>query len=312
MSITVLDERLRAIWRDGPASGAFAVRQLERDERFAIDGDVVLPTASVFKVPVLVEAFRQMGGGAFALDDRWEMDEDDKSTGSGVLVRLDAGLRPTVRDLLTLMTIISDNTATDMLVRRLGPARITATMRELGLARTTVAAGCRDLLRPMLGEAQPALAPWQMARHVQAHPIDPECVAYGDTDATNVTTAREMTDLFARLHTGAGMDAIGVDAAARAAMVEILLLQQLNERLPRFLPPGTRVAHKTGSLSGPWAIRNDAGLIDLGAGGTAAIAVLTRTRVPEGRTPRELGRFLTAIDEQIGELALAVYEHYAG
>jgi len=208
------------------------------------------------------------------------------------------------------MIIISDNTATDMLVRRLGPERITGTMRELGYVNTVVPQGCRELLRGVLGTASHALPPHEMARHMRVNPADPDSPAYGGGQDNNITTANEMADLFARIHTGEGMDSIGVDATARAAMREILLLQQLNDRLPRFLPPGVPVAHKTGSLGGPWAVRNDAGLLDLGERGTVAVAVFTRTRMPEGASPQESNRLLTAIDEQIASLARAVYDHY--
>src|SRR5262249_6495091 len=128
----------------------------------------------------------------------------------------------------------------------------------------------------------------------------------------NVTTADEMVDLLSRIHTGEGLDAIGVDAEARTEMRGILLQQQLNERMPRFLPPGTAVAHKTGSPSRPRARRNDAGLLDLGDGGTVALAFFPCTAMPQGAGPTESSRLLTGIDEEIGALTLAVYEHYAG
>jgi beta-lactamase class A len=62
------------------------------------------------KIPVLVEAARQMDAGDFTLDDRWQLTVAEKNLGSGVLTFFDDGLLPTVRDLLTLMIIISDNT----------------------------------------------------------------------------------------------------------------------------------------------------------------------------------------------------------
>ena len=92
-------------------------------------------------------------------------------------------------------------------------------------------------------------------------------------------------------------------------MRRILLQQQLNERMPRFLPPGVPVAHKTGTMPGPRTIRNDAGLLDLGLAGTVAIACFTCTPVPAGG-PHERVRFFTSIDEQIGTITRAVYDHY--
>jgi beta-lactamase class A len=309
-STSALSERLAAIIRQGPATGGFAVRHIQRGESFTFDGDTPYPAASVFKIPVMVEAFHRIAKGEISLADRWELTDAEKSTGSGVLVRLMPGLQPAVRDLITLMIIISDNTATDMLVRRLSPEQITATMRELGLANTVVAHPCRDLLIPLLGDASPGLAPFETARYLKEHPISPESVAYTGTPENNITTANEMADLFGRIHTGAGLNELGIDAEARATMRRILLEQQLNERMPRFLPPGVPVAHKTGSLSGPYAVRNDAGLLDLGDQGTVAIACFTRTRLPEGADPTETNRLLTRIDEEIGEITRAVYDHY--
>lgn len=311
-STSVLHKRLAAIIQHGPATGGFAVRHIQRGEAFSFDGDTPYPAASVFKIPVMIEAFRRVAQGQLNLSDRWELSDTEKSTGSGVLVRLAPGLQPTVRDLITLMIIISDNTATDMLVRRLGPEPITATMRELGLTNTVVAHPCRDLLLSLLGNASPNLAPHETARYLKEHPIAPESLAYAGTPENNITTANEMADLVSRIHTGDGLHQLGINADARATMRRILLEQQLNERMPRFLPPGVPVAHKTGSLSGPYTIRNDAGLLDLGEGSTVAVACFTRTRMPEGADPRESNRFLTSIDEEVGEFTRAVYDHYSG
>ncbi|MGD9895051.1 MAG: GNAT family N-acetyltransferase [Dehalococcoidia bacterium] len=303
---------LTEIVERGPAELGLTVRHIEREEQVDLDGDTPYPAASVFKVPVLVEAFRQIERGALSLSDRWELTEEDKSTGSGVLTRLMPGLQPTVRDLLTLMIIISDNTATDMLVRRLDPARITATMRELGYHNTVVARGCRDLLHAILGDASPALSPHEMARHLVSHPVDPDSPAYAGADDNNISTANEMADLFARIHTGAGLADLGIGDDARRMMREILLLQQLNDRMPRYLPPGVPVAHKTGSLGGPWAIRNDAGLIDLGDRGTVSLAIFTRTRMPVDADPRRTNQLLTSIDEEIALLTRTVFDYYMG
>ncbi|MBI2760729.1 MAG: serine hydrolase [Chloroflexi bacterium] len=308
--IATLNDTLRAIIERGPATIGAVICHVERGERFGYDAERAFPAASVFKAPVLVEAFRRIGRGEIALSDRWELTDDERSTGSGVLVRLQEGLQPTVRDLLTLMLIISDNTATDMLVRRLGPEAITATMRELGLTRTVVVYTCRDLLKGILGSVPPGLSPHETARYLADHPADPDSFAYAGTDQNNITTPAEMMDLFRRIHTGDGMDAIGVDSGARGEMRAILLQQQLNDRMPRFLPAGVPVAHKTGSLSGPWAVRNDAGLVDLGARGTLAMAFFTRTRVESGLDAATLNRLLTDIDMEIAALTRAAYDHY--
>jgi len=303
-----LDRAIRTIINGGLATASVSIRHLERREHVSIDGGRVMPMASVFKVPVMVELFRQAAAHQVSFEDRWELTEAEKSYGSGVLVRLQPGLMPTVRDLLTLMIIISDNTAADMLVRRLGPARITATMRTLGLRETVVSQTCRELLEPWMRGLPPSAVLWEYHQRELKPPPEPD--EYAGGDGTNSTTADEMTRLMAMIHTGEGMDAIGVGASARAAMLRVLYEQQLRDRLPRFLSPAIPIANKTGSLAFAHQVRNDVGLIEMGAAGTIAIAVLTRTRAPEGSNAEASARFQTAIDFEIAEVAKAAYEHY--
>ena len=96
--------------------GTFAVmaRDLKTGEEVSVNPDVLVPTASVFKVPVLVEVFRKAHLGLLNLHDRHELTEEDKCPGSGVLKELLPGVQLTYEDLAVLMIIISDNTATDL------------------------------------------------------------------------------------------------------------------------------------------------------------------------------------------------------
>lgn len=305
-----LSQRLQEIVSHGPAELSVTVRHIERKEHVAVLGDRVMPTASVFKIPVMVELCRRVATGEISLDERWTLMEEAKTAGSGVLARLQPGLMLTVRDLLTLMIVISDNTATDMLVRRLEPARITATMRTLGLTATTVLRTIGESFATGLSGAPPTLAPYELARFLRENPPPPESDEYLESDAIASSTTDEMTELLSAIHTGIRMDALGIDASARAIMRRTLLEQQLNERLPRFLAPPIPVAHKTGSLMGTFQVRNDAGLIDMGERGTVAVAVFTRTQTPLGATPEDTARFQVAIDFEIAEIGRAVYEHY--
>jgi beta-lactamase class A len=74
-----------------------------------------MDTMSVIKIPLMAEAFRQIEGKKFALTDRVTLKEADLRPGTGVLRSLDTGASLTIKDLLTLMIIVSDNTATDLL-----------------------------------------------------------------------------------------------------------------------------------------------------------------------------------------------------
>ena len=102
-----------------------------------IDADTPVPLASVVKVPVLVEAFRQLGEGRFSLDGPLAAGARRyKALGSGILTLVwTTGWRRPSRDLITLMIIISDNTATDILMERLGLERNQRHMHRLGLVQ---------------------------------------------------------------------------------------------------------------------------------------------------------------------------------
>ena len=98
-----------------------------------------MPTASVFKLPLLVEVFRQAETGALDLDERVTLRAEDVVMGSGILRDFGPGLQPTLRDLAMMMVIVSDNSATNLLLDRVGgPQRVNATMRDLGLASIVV------------------------------------------------------------------------------------------------------------------------------------------------------------------------------
>src|SRR6202158_1435172 len=145
-------ERLR-----GGFQGRMAVymKNLSTGEEIALDAERVHETFSIIKVPIMVEVLRQAESGVFALSDRVELKAGDARWPSGVLYALDPGLRPTIKDLLTLMIIISDNAATDLLGDKVGRANVTKTMRALGLEHTTVEHADLDWDRAWLGTLDP-------------------------------------------------------------------------------------------------------------------------------------------------------------
>lgn len=309
--ISTLETRLREIIASGLGETGIATRHIERDERISIDGDRPFPTCSVFKVPVLIEAFRRIAAGELRLDERWNLAQGDKSMGSGVLQILGAGLQPTTHDLLSLMITISDNTATDMLVRRLGPERITATMETLGLRHTWVDVTCSDLIANIYGPVEAGLPRQAQAAITQRHGSDASSPSYSDGHPNDVSTPNEMCDLFAWIITGERLDGIGVDAAAREQMLQILFRQQLNDRLPRYLPGTLPFAHKTGSLGGAYEIHNDAGVYFLDGDSHVAVTVFSQAPTEPGMSPRALADLRRRMDDMIADLGLAVYEHFS-
>jgi beta-lactamase class A len=127
-------ERLIADF-DGEA--AFLARNLTTVTEIGYRPEAVMPTASTIKLIVLVELYRQGEAGTVRLDTPLTMIADDRRGGSGILKDLSPGLVATVHDHAILMTALSDNTSTAVLVRLLGLARILQSAHEWGMTNTT-------------------------------------------------------------------------------------------------------------------------------------------------------------------------------
>jgi beta-lactamase class A len=122
-------------------SGQLAVSavDLTTGERIDWQPDLVLPTASVIKVPVLLALLRQADEGRVDLGTRLTLKAAERVGGSGVLKLFDGGLQPTVRDVATLMIAVSDNTATNMIIDLVGgTGQVNAAMAQLGLSTVTL------------------------------------------------------------------------------------------------------------------------------------------------------------------------------
>ena len=116
----------------------FYVKHIESGKTVGVDQDKIYPLASVFKLAVMVETFRQVDAGMISLDERIELETRHYCIGEGLLQYIQPGLKPTVRDLLALMIISTDNTASEMLWKRIGIQRVNMLIRELGLAKTSI------------------------------------------------------------------------------------------------------------------------------------------------------------------------------
>jgi beta-lactamase class A len=177
-------------------------------------GDEVFPAASLAKIPIAIELMRRIDLGQFALDERFDTSDEPRAGGGGVLDQLDTATSLTLRDLCTLMLIVSDNTAANFLLGLLGMGEINETMSRLKLARTRLARRFMDL------EAR--------ASH-----------------RDNVTTASEMLTLLTLLRGGA--------LPGARYIAEMLAGQQLFDELAAWLPSGAHLAHKSGSLDDTFA-----------------------------------------------------------
>ena len=193
------------------------------------------PAASTIKVPVLAAALREVASGRRALDERIPVPAQ-RPGGSGVL-QATPGIRDlSLADLLTLMIIVSDNTATNIVIELIGMERINAFCQETGLASTVVRRVMMDL-------------------DARSRGIE------------NTTSALDQATLLEALAWG---DVLNQDL--RDFAIRSLTLQQFNDGLPALLPDDVVVAHKTGELPG---VRHDVGILTGAGGRQAVIAVLT-------------------------------------
>jgi len=304
-----LEARLQAVVAKSPDVWGVSVRHMERHEVAGIREDERFLMASVFKVPILVELFHQVSDGKISLDERVKLEHPEIYFGSGVLAMMRPGLNPTIHDLATLMIDVSDNMATDLLLARVGKENVTARMRAMGLAKMTVDASTREhtlesfgLRDPKYKDFTPAdVAKFDFQFH-EAEIVRNQKLAL--KDCHNCATPSEMSRLLELIAAGkAG------DAAATKDMMGMLAKQQFNTRLPRYLPVGIRFAHKTGTVTNPVVVVNDAGVMTLPSGDHVVVTVFSKgTGI--NLDEAQLKKSMNDAEDTIAEIGRTVYEYY--
>lgn len=206
-----------------PFSGLIGVyfKNLITGETLGINEEQSFVAASVIKVPIMVEVFRRVEAGNLALDTYLPVREEDKVPSCGILRMMHQGLSVTVEDLCSLMIVISDNTATNILINALGMEALNSSLRAHGLEKTRV----NRLL------------------------FDVEARRRG---LQNCFSPAEIGNLLESMW---AQTLVSPEASRR--MLDILLNQQLNHKIPYFLR-GVKVAHKTGEDDG---VTHDVGII---------------------------------------------------
>ena len=257
-----LEQELARIRQKFPGEMAVYMKNLATGEEIALDADRVYETFSVIKVPIMAEILRQAEAGKFSLSDRITLKAADARWPSGVLYTMEPGLQPTIRDLLTLMVIISDNTATDLLGDKAGRANVTQFMRSLGLTKTTIEFSDGEWDHVWLGMLDPRFRngtneevmkfPFGKYTGAQVREAFRKTIYESDMYFGH-STAREMGKVFELMARGEL-----VSKAASDLMLSILRKQQVNNRFPRYLRD-VDIAHKTGD--GQPFIANDAGIL---------------------------------------------------
>jgi beta-lactamase class A len=247
----LIDLTAEVVGRLSKTEGQFSigVLDLQTGDSLYVNPDTVFHAASTMKTPVMIEVFKQAKEGRFSLDDSIEVKNEFRSIVDGSPYRLNVaddsdslvykqiGARMSIRDLVYQMITVSSNLATNILVELVQAPQVMETMRSIGVDGITVLRGVED------GKAF-------------------------QRGLNNLVTARGLVTLYRALATGSV-----VDADACREMVRILAEQRFRDIIPAELPPGTVVAHKTGSITG---VEHDSGLVFLPNGRSYVIVLLSK------------------------------------
>lgn len=225
-----------------------------------IEADRSFHAASTMKVPVMVEFFRQVDAGTLSLDQPIPLVNQFHSIVDGSPYALDPkddedstlyeqlGKPVPARELIQRMITRSSNLATNSVIALVDPKRATQTLRALGAQQMTVLRGVED------GKAY-------------------------QQGLNNSATARDLATLLTAIEQGKA-----ASPRSTEAMRSILLAQELNAEIPAGLPPGTRVAHKTGQISG---VLHDAAIVYPSGRAPYVLVVLT-SGIPDEKVARAL------------------------
>lgn len=240
------------------ASFGVSIKHLGTKEEFHIQPDRLFQMASCFKIPILATLYERVHKGEIDLQQRIPLQEQDYVPGSGIFQAMDYGIEPTIKDLATMMIIVSDNLATDKVLSLIGAQHVQQKMRDIGLDNIYIQQSCWDLLSLSVGiPSQPYSKAGftEIINRLKAGEYDWNSIVFQEDPNNNVSTSRDMNRLLEQIALGEF-----VSAACSAAINEVLLKQHYQQRIPGLLPKEAVVANKTGSLGSTF---NDAGIVYL-------------------------------------------------
>ena len=277
---------------------------LETGRELFVNGAEPFPMASTVKVPIAVELLARVQAGTVRLDSMITVRPNDLHPGSGTLTGLfnDPGVSLSVHNLLELMLLISDNSATDMVLKVAGNgAAVNSRLSALGIKGISVDRPTIHLIADAVGvknlgpESGWSLAMFDSLRRM----VTPgEVLAARQAfyqDRRDTATPEGMARLLAKISRG---EALGPERTAQ--LLDIMLRCETGAmRLKGLLPPEVPVRHKTGSLG--LGVANDVGIIDLPDGaGRVVVAVFVK----------ESTRDVAAQERAIAQIARAAYDYF--
>ncbi|MGH7169158.1 MAG: serine hydrolase [Gemmataceae bacterium] len=270
---TSLEARLAPLAKDHKGKIALAVKNLETGESYYRNADAIMPTASLIKVAVLIDLYQQAQEGKLKLTDRVTLRAADKVPGSGILTEhFSDGAEFSLRDAARLMIAFSDNTATNLVLDRVGIKSVNKRMKQWGFSETRLNAKVYRGSTTSVDRARTR--------------------RYG----LGSTTAREMIGLLEQLQTSERLRPF-----YKQAVLNHLSKNADKDKFKRLLPADVVVMHKDGSTSDT---RTDAGLIPTAAG-LVAVCVLTTKNKDRRWRSENAGNLLCA------RVAKEVYDHFA-
>jgi beta-lactamase class A len=249
---------------------ALVVKHLKTGQSFSHNADVPMPTASLIKLPIMVEAYRQADAGKIDLQKLITLKEEDKVPGSGILTtHFSPGMSLPVVDAIQLMMVYSDNTATNLVLDQIGLPATNETMEKLGLSNTKI--------NSPVFKGKLTIAPDRS-----------KLFGLGST------TASEMIKLLEQLDKGE----LASESSTKAMKRHLAMCD--SKRLNKLLPAQVRVLQKTGSVT---AVRTVAGIIELPSG-NVAVCLLTSENKDRRWADDNAGEVLSA------KIGRAIFEHF--
>jgi beta-lactamase class A len=251
-------KRIDDIINSTEANIGLAVKNITTQDIIFINEEKIFPSASLIKLFIFAEACRQMKEGRIGLNQKITLTDDDKVNGAGILKELNSGHKFAIGELLTLMTIISDNTATNIIIDTLGMGNINATINNLGFSSTMLQRKMMDFKAAKEGKE-------------------------------NITSAKDILKILDLLVKGTL-----IDRESSQLIIDALKKQQVKGRLDLYLPEDVVIAHKTGDL---YCLEHDVGIVYL-QDNPYIICVLTNENISNKEGRKIIGKLSKIVYEE--------------
>jgi beta-lactamase class A len=233
-----LDAKIKAKIAGFHGHVSLYAKNLDTGATYALDADAPVRTASTIKFPIMIECFAEAAEGKLDLAEGIKLTDEEKVSGSGILQDLSTNKDYPIRDLIMLMITLSDNTATNLIINRVGGNAVNARMGKLGLEQTRS-------MRKILGDGNKLKT---TPSGISDEGAKPENKKWG----IGRSSPHEMVMLLEKLYHGEL-----VNKAASAEMLEILKKQRDHSSIGRDMKD-VIIANKSGALD---ALRADVGIV---------------------------------------------------